>query len=201
MGQCLCQPVTGGPCVLWKDSRSIHHNRIVQCGDVSACVHIDESSALWFFLNFSETLKPSFNCWEKASNQNRSRQMMVLNPGPASLPCSEICQHFMRETRLVCYEFWLYDCSAFPPHPPDPIWLTLNWGKKMLEKRSSLFCRVDKGFHNFHIHSCTENTQEVCARRLQLMNSQIILLHSVMLFIGVFMPRCVVLCLILYFVG
>lgn len=115
------------------------------------------------FLNFSKILKPSFYCWGKAANENRSKQWYwilarLLSPG------RRFFQHFMRETRSARYEFWVYDCSAFLPRPPDPIWLTLKRGRKMLEK-SSLFCRVDKGFHNIHIPSCTENTQKVWDRR------------------------------------
>lgn len=111
------------------------------------------------FLNFSKILKPSFYCWGKAANENRSKQWYwilarLLSPG------RRFFQHFMRETRSAHYEFWVYDCSAFLPRPPDTIWLTLKRGRKMLEK-SSLFCRVDKGFHNIHIPSCTENTQKV----------------------------------------
>lgn len=92
---------------LWTDSKSIHHYRIIQCGDVSACAH-------------SEALKPSFNCWEKVSNENRSTHTMELSPDPASLPWSEIWRHFIRETRSVRYEFCVDDCSAFPSTATRP---------------------------------------------------------------------------------
>lgn len=65
----------------------------------------------------------------------------------------------------------------------------------MLGKRCSLFFIVDKEFQNFHVPSCTENAQKFGLKGkpvLQLMNSQIILLRSVILgcFGGVYAMMC-----------
>lgn len=87
------------------------------------------------------------------SNENRSRQTMVLSPDPASLSRSEICPHFIRETRSVCYEFCVDDCSAFPststrPEPSHLIEFQLGQ-KDIRGKNCPLFSRVGQSISQF----------------------------------------------------
>lgn len=84
---------------------------------------------------------------------------MVLSPDPASLPWSEIWRHFIRETRSVCYEFCVDDCSAFPSTStrPEPSHLIeFQLGQEDIVGGggiSSLFCGDGQSICSFlHAH-------------------------------------------------
>ena len=168
------------PCLLWTDSRSIHHSRISRvwwCFGLCShprilCTHV----FCFFFISVRHwslplTVERGHLMKTEADKQWYWILAWLFSSGGrfVSISWEKQDQHVINSK------------SALPPNPPNPTWLTLNWGRTILEKhcKKMYFAEWTKGFTTFTFLHAQKTHRKIGLDGkpvLQLINSQIIVL-------------------------